>query len=315
MIQAEKLSRLYGEKYAVRDLSFHVRRGEVMGLLGPNGAGKSTTMKMLTCFLPPSSGTARMDGIDIQQNLDVRRRVGYLPEHAPSYTDLNVHEHLSFMGRMYGVPGATLNDKIYEMSAACGLEGRLHQRIDELSKGYRQRVGLAASMLHDPECLILDEPTTGLDPNQMVEIRQLIRHLGEKKTVLLSSHVLSEVDAVCDRMMIIDGGELRALGTRDELIALSSSGLVLHVCMRGDADAVVAAICKQYETCEVDMSVFKKIEETGATKLTFRHSDDTIPLAESVFSAVVAAGGVLLEMRAQETSLEDVFHRMTGGAS
>ena len=311
MIQADKLSRLYGEKYAVRDLSFHVRRGEVMGLLGPNGAGKSTTMKMLSCFLPPSSGTASMDGIDIQQDLEVRRRVGYLPEHAPSYSDLNVHGHLSFMGRMYGIPEATLNDKIREMSVACGLEGRLNQRIDELSKGYRQRVGLAASMLHNPDCLILDEPTTGLDPNQMVEIRQLIRHLGEKKTVLLSSHVLSEVDAVCDRMMIIDGGELRALGTRDELIARSSSGLRLDVCMRGDADAVVAAICKQYEGCEVDMHT---VEESEVTKLIFRHSDDSIALAESVFSAVVAVGGVLLEMHAQETSLEDVFHRLTGRA-
>jgi len=308
MIQAEKLSRLYGEEYAVQDLSFHVQRGEVMGLLGPNGAGKSTTMKMLTCFLPPSSGTATVDGIDIQQDLDVRRRVGYLPEHAPSYNDLNVQEHLSFMGRMYGVPEATLKDKITEMSAACGLQGRLHQRIDELSKGYRQRVGLAASMLHEPDCLILDEPTTGLDPNQMVEIRQLIRRLGEKKTVLLSSHVLSEVDAVCSRMMIIDCGELRAIGTRDELIAISSPGLVLNVCMRGDADAVVARICQQYKMCDVD-----SFEEGTFTKLVFRHSDMRLPLAESVFSAVVAVGGVLLEMHQQETSLEDVFHRMTGG--
>ncbi|MBN4082266.1 ATP-binding cassette domain-containing protein [Mariprofundus ferrooxydans] len=311
MIQAEKLSRLYGEKYAVRDLSFHIKHGEVMGLLGPNGAGKSTTMKMLTCFLPPSSGAASIDGIDIQQDLDVRRRVGYLPEHAPSYSDLNVQEHLSFIGRMYGVPVATLHDKIREMSVACGLQGRLYQRIDELSKGYRQRVGLAASMLHDPDCLILDEPTTGLDPNQMVEIRQLIRRLGEKKTVLLSSHVLSEVEAVCDRMMIIDNGELRAIGTRHELIALSSSGLVLHVCMRGDADAVVTQICEQYKTCKVDRHTFA---EEGFTKLVFRHSDTKAPLAESVFSAVVAVGGVLLDMHVQETSLEDVFHRLTGSA-
>jgi len=309
MIQADKLSRLYGEEYAVRDLSFHIKHGEVMGLLGPNGAGKSTTMKMLTCFLPPSSGSASIDGIDIQEDLDVRRRIGYLPEHAPSYSDLDVQGHLSFIGRMYGVPEATLKDKIHEMSAACGLQGRLHQRIDELSKGYRQRVGLAASMLHDPDCLILDEPTTGLDPNQMVEIRQLIRRLGEKKTVLLSSHVLSEVDAVCDRMMIIDSGELRAMGTRDELIALSSSGLVLDVCMRGDADAVVTQICEQYKTCEVDRHAFA---EEGFTKLVFRHSDIKTPLAESVFSTVVSVGGVLLEMHAQETSLEDVFHRLTG---
>jgi len=308
MIQADKLSRLYGEEYAVRDLSFHVRRGEVMGLLGPNGAGKSTTMKMLTCFLPPSSGTATVDDIDVQQDLDVRRRVGYLPEHAPSYSDLSVQEHLLFMGRMYGVPEATLKDKIHEMAGACGLEGRLYQHIDELSKGYRQRVGLAASMLHDPGCLILDEPTTGLDPNQMVEIRQLIRRLGEKKTVLLSSHILSEVDAVCDRMMIIDSGELRGMGTRDELIALSSAGLVLDVCMRGDADAVVAQICRQYKGCEVN----RLGVEEGVAKLAFRHSDMTIPLAEAVFAAVIAVGGVLLDMHAQETSLEDVFHRLTG---
>jgi len=309
MIQTEKLSRLYGDKYAVHDLSFHVCRGEVMGLLGPNGAGKSTTMKMLTCFLPPSSGMATVDGIAIQHDLNVRRKIGYLPEHAPSYSDLNVDEHLSFMGRMYGIPAATLKDKILEMTAACGLQGRLHQRIDELSKGYRQRVGLAASMLHDPDCLILDEPTTGLDPNQMVEIRQLIRRLGEKKTVLLSSHVLSEVDAVCDRMMIIDRGELRAIGTRDELIARSSLGLVLDVCMRGDADAVVANVCAHYPSCEVDW-----VRHEGFTNVVFRHADIHIPLAESVFSAVVAADGVLLEMHTQQTSLEDVFHRMTGSA-
>ena len=186
MIQAEKLSRKYGENYAVQDLSFHVHRGEVMGLLGPNGAGKSTTMKMLTCFLPPSSGEAKIDGIPLAQDLEVRRRVGYLPEQAPLYVDLDVCSHLSFMGRMHAIPEATLQDKINEMSAVCGLEGKLHRRIDELSKGYRQRVGLAASMLHNPECLILDEPTTGLDPNQIVEIRHLIRRLGEQKTVLLS---------------------------------------------------------------------------------------------------------------------------------
>lgn len=309
MIQAEKLSRLYGDKYAVRDLSFHVRRGEVMGLLGPNGAGKSTTMKMLACFLPPSSGSVVLAGFQSHDDLEVRRRVGYLPEHAPSYIDLDVEAHLSFIGRMHGIPTATLSDKIREMSTLCGLEGRLHQRIDELSKGYRQRVGLASSMLHDPECLILDEPTTGLDPNQMVEIRQLIRRLGEEKTVLLSSHVLSEVDAVCDRMMIIDDGDLRAMGTRDELIGLTSAGLVLHVCMRGNVTAVVARICEQYKGCNVDMS---EPTENGLSELVFCHADVNIPLAESVFSAVVSEAGVILDMHMQETSLEDVFHHLTG---
>jgi len=311
MIQAEKLSRLYADNYAVHELSFHVRRGEVMGLLGPNGAGKSTTMKMLSCFLPPSSGHATVAGIGLDQDLKVRRTIGYLPEHAPSYNDLDVYGHLSFIGQMHGIPVATLKDKIHEMSAACGLDGRLHQRIDELSKGYRQRVGLAASMLHDPECLILDEPTTGLDPNQMVEIRQLIRRLGEKKTVLLSSHILSEVDAVCDRMMIIDAGSLQAIGTREELIAQAASGQVLHVCMRGNAEAVVSQVCKQYQACDVDVMT----QEGDCTTLIFRHADRALALAECVFAAVVAADAILLEMHRQEVSLEDVFHAMTGVAA
>jgi len=311
MIYAEQLSRLYGEKYAIRDLSFHVRRGEVMGLLGPNGAGKSTTMKILTCYLPPSSGSAVIDGTNLTQSLEVRRKVGYLPEHAPLYQDLDVMSHLSFTGRMHGIPSATLKDKISEMSAACGLNAVLTRRIDELSKGYRQRVGLAASMLHDPECLILDEPTTGLDPNQMVEIRQLIRRLGEKKTVLLSSHVLSEVDAVCDRMMIIDAGALQAIGTHDELVKQSTFGVILHVSMRGHADAVVKRFKKQYETADIDIAL---PTEDGVVKMVVQHAEmDINKLAEAMFTAAVKEGAVLLELHAEATSLEDVFCRLTGG--
>jgi len=312
MIQAEKLSRLYGEIYAVRDLDFQVHRGEVMGLLGPNGAGKSTTMKMLSCFLPPSSGGALIDGIPLYHDLEVRRRVGYLPEHAPLYDDLSVLGHLLFVGQMHGLSAATLNDKITEMSGACGLQAVLHRRIDELSKGYRQRVGLAASMLHDPECLILDEPTTGLDPNQMIEIRQLIRRLGERKTVLLSSHILSEVELVCDRMMIIDGGVLQAVGTHAELVQQATPGAVLHVCLRGDVDAVRRRIQQLYEACRVDIG---EHSDSECTQVVFRHPDTTVHLAEAVFAAVVAEGAVLLEMYPEKTSLEDVFHRMTGGMS
>ncbi|MDQ6953883.1 MAG: ATP-binding cassette domain-containing protein [Mariprofundaceae bacterium] len=312
MIQAEKISRLYGATYAVRDLSFQVRRGEVMGLLGPNGAGKSTTMKILACFLPPSSGTAEIDGVSLNNDLEVRRRVGYLPEHAPSYHDLNVFAHLSFIGRMHGLSAATLQDKIVEMSAACGLQSVLHRRIEELSKGYRQRVGLAASMLHDPECLILDEPTTGLDPNQMIEIRQLIRRLGEKKTVLLSSHILPEVEMVCDRMMIINDGELQAIGTHDELVQKENSGSVLHVCLRGHVDAVAKHVQKLHADCTVEVIAQRQADQS---LLVFRHPNPTIHLAEAVFSAAVAEGTILLEMYPERTSLEDVFHRLTGEAA
>ncbi|HXH71863.1 MAG TPA: ATP-binding cassette domain-containing protein [Mariprofundaceae bacterium] len=314
MIRAERLSRAYGNRIAVRDLSFHVRRGEVMGLLGPNGAGKSTTMKMLTCFLPPSSGSATVGDIPLDDSLAVRRLIGYLPENAPSYRDLDVRSHLGFIGRMQGIPAATLADRIAEMSQLCGLTGMLNRRIDELSKGYRQRVGLAASMLHDPQCLILDEPTTGLDPNQIIEIRHLIRKLAEAKTVLLSSHVLPEVEAACDRMMIIDGGELKALGTSAELAAMASGGAVLHVRLKGKAEKTLERL--RSELPEVQVDAVEAVESGGETvNAVLRHADTSVPLAETLFHAAVKEGAVLLEMRHEQTRLEDVFRRLTKGAS
>jgi len=289
---------------AVQELSFHVRRGEVMGLLGPNGAGKSTTMKMLTCYLPPSSGQGWINGRPLSDSVAVRRTVGYLPEHAPLYVDLDVRSHLCFIGRMHGLPRATLRDRIGELARACGLEHVLHRRIDELSKGYRQRVGLAASMLHDPDCLILDEPTTGLDPNQIGEIRQLIRRLGEAKTVLLSSHVLAEVEAVCDRVMIIDQGRLRAIGTADELARRAEAGLSLYVRFLNDAPAVIDALRAQGIEAE---------PAQPAHAWWLRCSDAAFPLAEQTFRTAVAKDAVIVEMHARRTSLEDVFHRLTQG--
>jgi len=310
MIQAENLTRFYGNIAAVKDLSFHVRRGEVMALLGPNGAGKSTTMKMLTCFLPPSSGGASIDGISLEQSLEVRRRVGYLPENAPSYADLDVQTHLRFVGQMHGLPRATLADRILEMAGVCGLHAVIHRRIDELSKGFRQRVGLAASMLHDPECLILDEPTTGLDPNQIVEIRHLIRHLAEKKTVLLSSHVLPEVEAVCDRMMIIDGGELRAMGTSAELARLGHGGAILHVRMKeaGPSEAALSLMLEEFSDVDIERQ-----EKDGGIVAVLRHPDPDVSMAEAMFRAAVQSGATLLELRQETARLEDVFRRITGG--
>lgn len=321
MIHAEKLCRQYGTVsssaanqafYAVKDLSFHVRKGEVMGLLGPNGAGKSTTMKMLTCYLPPSSGTATINGVSLNDDVKIRAQMGYLPEQAPLYSDLDVMSHLRFMARLHGLPNGTARDRIGEMVRLCGLESVVYRRIDELSKGFRQRVGLAASMLHDPICLILDEPTTGLDPNQIVEIRHLIRRLGEEKTVLLSSHVLSEVEAVCDRVMIISDGQLRSIGTPDELSRQASGQSCLRVSLRGDTSAFLEQIQHIQPDCQGDV---ESVDANNISRIALYLDDPTPHLGEVAFKAAVNSGTTLLEMQSINTSLEDVFHQLTGGQS
>lgn len=308
MIHANQLSRKYGEQFAVEDLSFHVRKGEVMGLLGPNGAGKSTTMKMLTCFLPPSSGEAFIDTVSLHDSIAVRRKLGYLPENAPSYSDLDVHSHLKFVGTMHGLTDGTLLDRISEMERLCGLAHVMNRRIDELSKGFRQRVGLAASMLHDPDCLIFDEPTTGLDPNQIIEIRHLIRRLGEKKTVLLSSHVLPEVEAVCDRMMIIDQGRLQVMGTSEELARQAQGESVLYVRFKESGEQVFDLVADAFPEVEVKLR-----DASQPHCYALYYSDPDLLLAEKLFHAAVASKAVILEMQPEKATLEDVFRELTGG--
>jgi len=220
MIQVENLTKNYGTNCAVDQVSFNVHKGEVLGFLGPNGAGKSTTMKILTCFLAPTQGSAKVAGFDVfDQSLEVRRRVGYLPEDTPLYRDMTVLEHLDFAASMHGMKGDRVQARIKEIGGRCGLVEVAGKLVGELSKGYRQRVGLAQAMLHDPDILILDEPTGGLDPNQIAEIRTLIKEVGKEKTVILSTHILPEVQATCSRMLIISGGKLVADGTPDELRA------------------------------------------------------------------------------------------------
>jgi len=312
MIHSEGLSRYYGNTPAVQDLSFHVKRGEVMGLLGPNGAGKSTTMKMLSCYLPPSSGTATVDGISLDDDsVAIRRKIGYLPENAPSYSDMHVTSYLQFTGRMHCIPDATLNDRIGEIGRICGLTSVMHRRISELSKGFKQRVGLAAAMLHDPECLILDEPTTGLDPNQILEIRQLIRQLGEEKTVLLSSHVLPEVEAVCDRVMIIDKGKLVELGASHELADRIQGGSRVKMLIKGDAHALLKSLAEQLPDVEGEVLDAVGPDDTNGSRLALRYTGRGTALAEAAFHAAVTCGCIILEMRREQASLEDVFHRLT----
>lgn len=208
-IEAGGLTKIYGTQRAVDGISFSLKAGEIVGFLGPNGAGKSTTMKILTGYLQASSGTARVAGFDVQADpMQARRAIGYLPEHNPLYLDMYVREFLQFSGKLYGLGGSALRSRVDEMVALCGLEAEKRKKIGQLSKGYRQRVGLAQSFLHDPQVLILDEPTTGLDPNQILEIRELIRTAGHNKTVLFSTHIMQEVEAICDRVIIINKGRV-----------------------------------------------------------------------------------------------------------
>lgn len=219
MIEISSLSKTYGRFKAVDQISFEVTRGEIVGFLGPNGAGKTTTLRMLTGFLPPTSGAARIAGKDIfRESLEVRRRIGYMPENVPLYTDMRVREYLRFRGGIRGLSGSKLRQRLREVMEVCGLTDVRRKMIKTLSKGYRQRVGLADALIHDPSLLILDEPTNGLDPNQIRAIRQLIQNLGEKHTILLSTHILSEVEMTCNKVVIIDGGKVKAADTPENLV-------------------------------------------------------------------------------------------------
>ena len=219
-IEISNLTKIYGSQKAVNDISFSVDKGEIVGFLGPNGAGKSTTMKIATCFLSATSGQIKVAGFDVVESPhEVRRRVGYLPEHNPLYLDMYVKEALSFTGQIYGLSGKKLKHRIADMIELTGLTREQHKKTGALSKGYRQRVGLAQALIHDPEVLILDEPTTGLDPNQILEIRELITNAGKDKTVIFSTHILQEVQAVCQRAIIINQGDLVADGSVESLLS------------------------------------------------------------------------------------------------
>ena len=218
MIEVEHLTKRFGPIVAVDDITFEIRKGEVVGFLGPNAAGKTTTMRLLTCFLPSDSGTARIGGHDIHENpLEIRKQIGYLPENAPLYVDMTVTEYLHFISEIRGIPKESIKSRIDDMIDVCGIKKVIYREIGELSKGFRQRVGLAQTMIHDPDILILDEPTSGLDPNQIVEIRELIKEIGKEKTVILSTHILPEVQATCGRIIIINEGSIAGSGTPEEL--------------------------------------------------------------------------------------------------
>jgi ABC-2 type transport system ATP-binding protein len=297
-IQVNHITKLYGEQKALDDISFSVGSGEVVGLLGPNGAGKSTLMKIITCFLPQTSGSASVCGRDVTQfPMEVKRRVGYLPEHNPLYPDLYVREYLAFVARLYKVPDA--GKRIAAMIERTGLGAEQHKKIGALSKGYRQRVGLAQALIHDPEVLVLDEPTSGLDPNQLVEIRELIRNSGKEKTVILSTHIMQEVEAICGRVIIINKGRLVADGQTDAL-------------QQGAVRNTLLVELDQPMTRSQWMGIAGVADANPAGGNTWRvQAQGDTDVRQAVFRYAVEKGMAVLSMQKEEQRLEDVFHSLT----
>lgn len=269
MIHVEGLFKSFGSTQAVAGIFFHVTKGEVVGFLGPNGAGKTTTMRIMTGFLSADSGRVEIDGLSVTTDaIETRRRIGYLPENAPLYTDLEVTDYLSYMATLRNVPKDQFARRLREVIDIAGLGNVVGRPIGQLSKGYRQRVGLAQALIHDPPILILDEPTSGLDPNQIVEIRKLIQDLGKERTVILSTHILQEVEATCTRALIINRGRLVAQGSIDELLQRGSTNGLYTVSIHGEKDRLEAAIQKLDDVAGVTLSELRR--ETASLEDVFR---------------------------------------------
>jgi len=311
MIEVEDLTKNYGLTRAVDKVSFSVRRGEVLGFLGPNGAGKSTTMKILTCFLAPTAGRAVVAGHDVfSDSLEVRRRVGYLPEDTPIYRDMTVIEFLQFVAEMRGMDPGNRDGRIREIGQRCGLSDVAGKLVGELSKGFRQRVGLAQAMLHDPDIVILDEPTSGLDPNQIVEIRSLIKEIGRDKTVILSTHILPEVQATCSRVVIISGGRLVADGTPDELRARERGGRYRVVV---ESNGVPKDAIRDRLASLAGVTRCEAIAGEDGSHAFAIDGGSSGDLRKPIFRAAVDNRWTLLELAREAASLEDVFRNLTTG--
>jgi ABC-2 type transport system ATP-binding protein len=296
-IEVNHLFKYYGEQAAVQDISFNVAAGEIVGFIGPNGAGKSTTMKIITGFIPSSSGDVKVCGMPVNEDsMQTRQLIGYLPEHNPLYLDMYVKEYLEFVGKIYKVKN--LKARIQEMINAVGLDVEQNKKIGALSKGYRQRVGLAAAIIHDPQVLILDEPTSGLDPNQLVEIRELIKKIGEEKTVMLSTHIMQEVEAICDRVVIINKGRIVANDTAS-VLQQSMSLQTVYVEFEGS----------------VSKGMLAKIPHVGKVEAVKEgwliETRDDVDLRKEISRFAQKNDLLVLTLRAEEKSLEEVFKELT----
>jgi ABC-2 type transport system ATP-binding protein len=305
-IRIENLTKKFGGQRAVDSISFEVKTGEILGFLGPNGAGKTTTMRMITNFITPSEGSIEVGNVNMAEEPDeIKKHIGYLPENNPLYQDMPVIDYLDFVGGLQGIPKADLPMRVVEMIRVTGLNAEKHKKIGELSRGFRQRVGLAQALIHDPDILIMDEPTSGLDPNQIVEIRKLIRELGREKTVILSTHILPEVEATCDRILIINRGKIVADGTAENLRKQATGQEILKARIEdGDANAVFEALQNLSSVTMVDFADrqqnrFEIQAQAGSG------------IAKQIFKLCVDKKWTLTEMIPFETKLEDIFRELT----
>ncbi len=311
MIQIEGLTKTYGATQALKGVSFEVPRGQVVGFLGPNGAGKSTTMRILAGYVTPSAGSAKVAGVDVTVDpVQARRSIGYLPENNPLYEEMMVREFLGFIAELRGIPTAQRNARIQRTAERCGLQNHLGKDIHQLSKGYRQRVGLAQAILHDPDLLILDEPTTGLDPNQIVEIRNLIKELGQEKTVILSTHILSEVQSTCSRVLIISDGKLVA-DDSPERLTVGEGGTVSVVLTSRLGQKLDAAVVRQVMESIPGVTRVETAEGEGGDTLGFALRYSSEDPRRALFEAAVKNDLLLLEVKRQHVSLEETFRKLT----
>ena len=305
MIRVENLTKDYGDFRAIDNISFTVEKGEILGLLGPNGAGKTTVMRMLTCFFPPTQGTLTIAGHScFEESLKVRKKIGYLPERVPLYEDMKVSDYLGFVARIKGMPGKEVRQKVDQIMEDCGLSNVANKLISAISRGYRQRVGIAQALVNDPEVLILDEPTVGLDPKQIIGIRELIKKLAGKHTVILSTHILSEVSILCDRVIIINKGKVAAV---DSLENLSSEGMQkMFLRIQGDLDAVETELASLDGVSGVEKEQ-EFASDDGGYVLTF---DDERRGKQNIHSIIEKKGWRVVEMRPVEASLEEIFIKL-----
>ena len=313
MIKVEGLTKRYARTVAVDNISFEVQKGQIVGFLGPNGAGKTTTMRMLTCFMPPTAGTAEVAGFDVLKSpMEVKKRIGYLPETPPVYPDMEVREYLDFVGRLKGIPKSDIAKRVQEASEKCSLTDVSAKLIGKLSKGYRQRVGLAQAIIHNPDVLILDEPTSGLDPKQIIEARELIKALAGDHTIILSTHILSEVEAICEQAIIIAKGKVAATGSMQELKnRKEAGGTLIQVEIEGRGSELVSADAeKRLASVGGVMRVILKHKE-GNTATFEIEAPSSAAIRGDIARAVVGGGWNLSELRNLGMSLEAVFLELT----
>ena len=305
-VSVESISKNYGFQKAVDNISFKVHTGEIVGFLGPNGAGKTTTMKIITCFMKPDAGNVKVGGLSVLDYPNVvKKHIGYLPESNPLYKDMAILDYLAFAAEIQGVPKHLIRERILEMVQVCGLRNERHKKINELSKGYQQRVGLAQALIHNPEVLILDEPTSGLDPNQIVEIRELIKRIGREKTVILCSHILAEVEATCDRIVIISEGKLVADGTANTLRKQAQNKEIVKVVIEdGDRNQIYKALQSLDSVELVDLLP----DYTQAFEIQSKADASS---RRAIFRMCVDKGWALTEMTPIERKLEEVFRDLT----